>query len=261
MLFFVTLKFGITCLKQICINQLELVDKTLLRRIFETGVHTPKVMLYLELGIYPIRFVIRNRRVMYLHNILTNKQSLQYRVFQAQLKSPCKGDWSSTVSNDLCELGITLTHQEISRMSKEKLQKFLKEKIKKSAFEYLITKKEKNKERSKVKDVNYTNLEIQPYILPNSLSTKTSESIQLCRFVFSLRCRRLQVRKKFKSSYASLNCELCDLHDDLQKNLLICTKLTEDKCLVASSPTYEDLFSSDVEKQIKIAIILREKQL
>ena len=206
MLFFVTLKFGITCLKQICINQLELVDKTLLRRIFETGVHTPKVMLYLELGIYPIRFVIRNRRVMYLHNILTNKQSLQYRVFQAQLKSPCKGDWTwtSTVSNDLCELGITLTHQEISRMSKEKFQNFLKEKIKKRAFEYLIAKKEKNKERSKVKDVNYTNLEIQPYLLPNSLSKKTSESIQLCRFIFSLRCRMLQVRENYNSSYVSL---------------------------------------------------------
>ena len=230
---------------------MELVDETLLRRIFETGVHTPKVMLYLELGIYPIRFVIRNRRVMYLHNILANKQSLQYRVFQAQLKSPCKGDWTSTVSNDLCELGITLTHQEISRMSKEKFQNVLKEKIKKSAFEYLIAKKEKNKERSKVKDVNYTNLEIQPYLLPNSLSTKTSESIQLCRFIFSLRCR--------KSSYVSLNCELCDLHVDSQKNLLICTKLAEDKDLVAASPTYEDLFSSDIEKQIKIAIILREK--
>ena len=74
------------------INQLELVDETLIRRIFE---------------------------------YLANKQSLQYRVFQAQLKSPCKGDWTSTVSNDLCELGITLTHQEISRMSKEKFQTFL----------------------------------------------------------------------------------------------------------------------------------------
>ena len=62
----------------------------------------------------------------------------------------------------------------------------------------------------------------------------------------------LEVRENYKSSYASLNCELCDLHVDSQKNLLICTKLTEDKCLVASSPTYEDLFSSDVEKQIKI---------
>ena len=69
----------------------------------------------------------------------------------------------------------------------------------------------------------------------------------------------LQVRENYKSSYVSLNCELCDLHVDSQKNLLICTKLAEDKDLVAASPTYEDLFSSDIEKQIKIAIILREK--
>jgi hypothetical protein len=241
------------------ISQLEQVDETLLRRIFETGIHTPKVMLYLELGIYPIRFVIQNRRVMYLHNILSNKQSLQYKVFQAQLKSPCKGDWTSTVKNDLCEPGISLTHQELSRMKKEKFQTFLKEKIRKSAFNYLVTKKDKNKERSKVKDVNYTNLELQPYLLPNGISTNASDSIQLCRFIFSLRCRMLQVRENYKSSYVSLNCELCDLHLDSQKNLLICTKLADGKCLVAASPTYEDLFSSDVEKQIKIGILLREK--
>ena len=65
----------------------------------------------------------------------------------------------------------------------------------------------------------------------------------------------LQVRGKYKSSYVSLNCELCDLHVDSQKNLLICTKLADDKCLVAASSTYEDLFSSDVDS--KIAILLR----
>ena len=69
----------------------------------------------------------------------------------------------------------------------------------------------------------------------------------------------LQVRENYKSSYVSLNCELCDLHLDSQKNLLICTKLADGKCVVAASPTYEDLFSFDVEKQIKIAILLREK--
>ena len=65
--------------------------------------------------------------------------------------------------------------------------------------------------------------------------------------------------KKFKS------CGICSLNIssssnvDSQKNLLICTKLAEDKDLVAASPTYEDLFSADIEKQINIAIILREK--
>ena len=69
----------------------------------------------------------------------------------------------------------------------------------------------------------------------------------------------VQVRENFKSSYESLNCELCNLHIDSQKNLLICKKLDDGNSLVTTAPAYEDLFSSDAEKQVKIALLLREK--
>jgi hypothetical protein len=43
------------------LSQLEAIDENLLRRIFETGSSTPKAMLYLELGIYPVRFILPTR--------------------------------------------------------------------------------------------------------------------------------------------------------------------------------------------------------
>ena len=196
---------------------------------------------------------------MFLHYILTNKKILPYRFYQAQLRNPCKGDWSETIKNDLSQLDINLSHDEISRMSKVRFQNLVKEKIVKSAFQYLIAKKEKNKETSKTKDIVYQSLEIQPYLLPNQMSTNLSDSTQLCKLTFSLRCRMVQVKENFKSSNESLTCDLCYSHVDSQKNLLVCKDLNDDNCIVATPPRYEDLFCCDPEKQLSLASILREK--
>ena len=45
------------------IDLLESVDESLLRRVLDSPMSTPKEMLYLELGIVPIRFIIKMRRL------------------------------------------------------------------------------------------------------------------------------------------------------------------------------------------------------
>ena len=52
------------------IELLESVDESLLRRILETPVSTPKEMLYLEMGVAPIRFIIKMRRLNFLQYML-----------------------------------------------------------------------------------------------------------------------------------------------------------------------------------------------
>ena len=121
-----------------------------------------------------------------------------------------------------------------------------------------MTIKEKEKERSKVKQVKFHKLEMQPYLLPNKMSTNTIDSIQLGKFVFSLRTCMVQVREHFKSSYADTNCLLCYQHVDYQQNRLYC-KMLQDNSLVAATQEYEDLFSNNADKQLKQAILLREK--
>ena len=53
-------------LKQQEVEILEKCDESLIRMFFETPCTTPKCMLYLELGVKPIRFRIMARRIMYL---------------------------------------------------------------------------------------------------------------------------------------------------------------------------------------------------
>ena len=57
------------------LQRLEGVDCLLLRRLFQVPVSTPIASLYLETGCVPIRFIIKSRRIMYLHHILTRKEN------------------------------------------------------------------------------------------------------------------------------------------------------------------------------------------
>ena len=88
-------------------------------------------MLYLELGILPIRFIIKLRRLIYFQHILQQKSnnSLIYNFLIAQMEEPRRNDWASTVQADLKELNIELTVAKIGSMKTQTFKDICKEKI------------------------------------------------------------------------------------------------------------------------------------
>ena len=73
----------------------------------------------MALGHIPARFEIQKMRLLYLKYILQeDDSSLISKFFRLQVELPTKGDWASTCSNDLKELGITKSLAEIKSMSK-----------------------------------------------------------------------------------------------------------------------------------------------
>ena len=113
------------------IEQLEQVDDMLLRRVLEVGSCCPKEMLYLETGATPIRFTIMQRRLMFLHYILNEeKSSLISKCFEAQKRNPCRNDWIISIYEDLVELDIGLSFEDIQNLSKYQFQKFLRKLLK-----------------------------------------------------------------------------------------------------------------------------------
>ena len=125
-------KYGLT---EYELDELEKIDKILLRKILNAHSKSPVESLYLETGILPLRTVIKSRRIMYLHHILTRKDnSLLLNFFQVQNKFPTKNDWSETVKKDLKDLNINIEFNILKKMSKLKFKKFLKIKAKQYAF-------------------------------------------------------------------------------------------------------------------------------
>ena len=89
------------------INLIESVDLQLLRNIFNVPKSTPKEMLYLELGCLPLRYLIKKRRILFLHYILNeDNNSMIHRFLMTQIKTSKKRDWIVQVMSDLKELNL-----------------------------------------------------------------------------------------------------------------------------------------------------------
>ena len=89
-----------------------------LRSNFGAPKTTPKEMLFLELGVLPLRDIIRQRRLNYLQFILNQgAESMMFKAFEKQCSDRTSKDW---VLNDLEELGLDVTFADIQEMNKLK---------------------------------------------------------------------------------------------------------------------------------------------
>ena len=74
----------------------------------------------LECGVIPARFEIQKRRLMFLQYILQQPpNSLLFRFLKLQLEMPVKGDWGTTICEDIEELNINNSFMEIKSMTKK----------------------------------------------------------------------------------------------------------------------------------------------
>ena len=114
-------------LKETEVRQLERIEEGYLRKVLNTTKGCPIIQLYLAVGHTPARFEIQKMRLLYLKYILEeDESSLLSKFFKLQLEFPTKGDWASTCMNDLKELEIQESLEEIRLMTKIQFPKILK---------------------------------------------------------------------------------------------------------------------------------------
>ena len=243
------------------IEKLKQVDEYLLRSVIGAPAKTPKETLYLESGCIPIEYIIKSRRLMYLHHILRRpNEELIKKFYEAQKLKPSKNDWVKTVDKDKEDLNINLDDEQIKQMSKYKFRKLMQASIREKAFEHLMNLKETH---SKAEDLSYKKLETQSYLKSdNDLKNEEKEVL------FKFRTRMADLKMNFKNMHIDHTCPLCKEHDDSQKHILECeTILNKSEDLANNSRVeYEDIFegkSKQIEaiKLISKAFKVREKLL
>ena len=191
------------------------------------------------------------RRILYLHHILhQDPDSMLFKVLNAQIEAPVKGDWVHLVKQDILDLKLDLTIENIATMSKHQLKWLLKSAVKAEAFIYLS---DIQSGHSKTKNLQYSGLKLQPY-----LSSQRETTIKQKATLFKLRTRMLNVRDNFKSGKEDVLCKCCQKEIESQIHLLSCEKLM-DNSLVTNLHRYEDLFLEDADKVEAIGHILAEK--
>ena len=120
--------------------QLEEVDRLLLRKVMNVASSCPIEALYLELGCIPLRYIIKSRRVNYLHHLVTRKETeMISKFFYTQWKYPAKkNEWTNKVREDLHDLEIDDNLEEMKKISKYSFKKLVKKKIEEEAFRKLL---------------------------------------------------------------------------------------------------------------------------
>ena len=124
------------------ITKLEQMDEALIRAMLECPVSVPREMLYLEMGVTPIRYILMSRRLTFYKYILSQPEDALIRKFyQTQCAKPTKNDWCQTVQSNLETLKLSNSESEVRLMSKYLFKKAVNTAIRQEVFKYLQQKK------------------------------------------------------------------------------------------------------------------------
>ena len=218
------------------------LDNYLMRKILNSHSKAPIEFLYLETGTIPVEFVIKSRRVNYLHNIIKrDNKELVKRVYNVQKENPSKGDWSTMVREDMEGIGLRIDEQQIRQMSKNQFKKVVRNLVEKAAFRYL---QEQKSRHTKVKNIEYNELKLQPYLESEEAAVLMNIRGQCINGV------KMCFKTTFENDkYCKLGCQT----DDNIEHIFVCEKL---KHLKGSS--FKAAFKSvNEQKEAVAAFMLR----
>ena len=199
------------------------------------------------------------RRILYQHYLLTRPTSeMIYNFFEAQLNKPVKNDWTEQVKEDLVYLELNYSNEDIKNFKKENFLKKVKKQIRKIAFRDLtsVIPNEKNENKrilTKMKNLKYSNLELQDYLKNSLVNSKYAKQI------FKYRTRMTKVGNNFKNSGKN-ECPLCFKNVDSQEHLIDCENNILDDIEIIE---YENIFSentSEILSTVKVLVKAMEER-
>ena len=103
-------------------RQLDIIEEGFLKELLKTGKCCPLSQLYAEYGLLPGRYEIIRIILLYFLNILTQKEDrMILSMVNFQLRQPKRGDWPSAYFENLKELELVFSLEEIKSMKKSKI--------------------------------------------------------------------------------------------------------------------------------------------
>ena len=222
------------------VNNLESLDRNLLRQILNSPISTPKESLYLELGLVDIETIIKSRRINYLHYLCTRQESeMIFKFFTAQWKNPTnKQDWTEQVRSDLEEFGIPADLDFLKSRSKLASKNMVRIKAKEFAWKKFMRARIGH---SKMENLWYSELKIQKYLSTNKFTPEDA------RTLFSFRTRMANFGENFRNGSEHVLCPLCHMHYDTQSMAFQCPVVNAN---VKMEGQYDDIFRAEIPKDI-----------
>ena len=167
-----------------------------------------------------------------------------YRVFQAQWKYPVKDDWTTTVKQELIDLKINLSLEEIKEKTVWSFKRLVKMKTKDYKLEYLLNLKQKH---SKMSNLQYEELRLQSYLMDENITVKEAKN------VFKYRTRVANFKDNFKNNHdGGMECPLCLEQPDSQAHSVLCPVI---KANIDVRGDYSEIFTHEISKEISQTLL------
>ena len=154
-----------------------------------------------------------------------------------------KDDWTSTVQQDLKDLEIDLSMEEIKNKSEWSFKRLVKIRSKEFTLDYLLNIKQRH---SKMDNLEYVELKIQNYLKDEEISVKEAQNL------YRYRTRVAKFKENFKNSYVGIACPLCLVQPDTQAHCVQCPEIKDN---VTVKGTYSDIFSDDISSDISKSLL------
>ena len=214
---------------------------------------TPKEVIFLELGLLPLREVIKQRRMNFLYYLIHQKSdSMIKRIFEKQSRNRTPKDWITTVLKDIEELELNVTFEEIKQMSKQGWKNMVKASIKDKTFQTLEAVKQNH---SKVRKLKHEKLELQSYFKPNK-QVCSKEDIEM---IFKLRSNMTNVKMNSKYLHETYECTMCSIEEESSEHIYLCNEIWNIKGKNKENiPNYESILNGSMKQKIEIAKIFNE---
>ena len=210
--------------------------------------------LYLETSATPIEFILKSRRINYLHTLLSRSDSeLTKKIYHAQKCNPIKGDWVTIVMEDLETVNINLDEDEIGKTKKSIFKKLVRKHVKDATFTKL---KEMQSEHTKINTIKYESFKIQPYIDSDIL---TSEQIST---LFNMRANTIN---GFKMCFSSMHrnytmCKLGCMEKDSLQHCMDCGVISPKNGRI-SIVNLVGIFATEKEQKITVSEFIQRKTI
>ena len=98
------------------LKQLDEVDCFLLKKMLNLSSKASRTLIDGELGIISVEFHLKQKRILYLHHLLSSEtESLARDILNQMIQNPKYGDWLNEVKNDLQDFGLSNDLEEIKQ--------------------------------------------------------------------------------------------------------------------------------------------------
>ena len=199
------------------IEELEVMDRSLLRYILNAHSKVQNEFLYLETGVLGIKQIITSRKCLYLHTLLQrDDEELTKRIYNSQKNNPSKGDWIELIQQDFRDLGIPFDEDEIKKETKVEFKSRIKKLLRVNFFEDL---KNAQKEHSKIRNICYQTFKVQDYLKTHILN---NHEVSLLFALQSIASKYFKANFPFHSEKM---CPYCGKEEDSQEHCLKCESI------------------------------------